>query len=67
MNIEVVSFNLVFNSYRIIDDSSLGMIKTRVSGVGRRLILTSTIDEKEFPFESKPGFTFGVSTRIKPK
>lgn len=43
------------------------MIKSRVSGVGRRLILTSTIDEKEYPFASKPGFTFGVSTRIKPK
>ena len=67
MSIEVVSLSIVCNAFQFIDDSSLGMIKTRVSGVGRRLILTSTIDEKEFPFASKPGFTFGVSTRIKPK
>jgi hypothetical protein len=50
-----------------LDESSLGMINTRVSDIGRRLVQTSTIDEKDFPFAVKPGYTFGVSTRSEPK
>lgn len=43
------------------------MVKSRVSEVGRRLITSSTIDEKELPSGSKPGFSFGVTTRSKPQ
>ena len=47
----------------VLDESSLGMINTRVSDIGRRLILTAKEDEKHFPFAVKRGYTFGVSTR----
>ena len=53
-----------FLGYRIdLVESSIGMNKTRTSLIGRRLFETSTIDEKDLPFASKPGFTFGISTR----
>lgn len=48
---------------RLSDESSLGMINTRVSDIGRRLTLTAKEDEKHFPFAVKRGYTFGVSTR----
>ncbi len=48
-------------------ESSIGMPNFRVSDVGRRLITSSTIDEKELPSASKPGFSFGITTRSKPE
>jgi len=54
-------------SINFLDESSLGMINTRVTEVGRRLITTSRYDEKDYPFSVKPGFTWGISTRSKPK
>jgi hypothetical protein len=43
------------------------MTKSRVSPVGRRLLMNSIIDEKDIPITLKPGFTFGISTRSTPK
>ena len=43
------------------------MNTTRISQIGRKLIESSTIDEKGLPFATKPGFSFGVSTRSVPK
>lgn len=48
-------------------ESSFGMNRTRISGIGRKLIESSTIDERGLPFATKPGFSFGVSTRTVPK
>ena len=50
-----------------IDESSLGMSPTRVSSVGRRLQYGACTDEKHFPFAQKPGYTWGVGVRTKPR
>jgi len=42
------------------------MVNTRVTGIGRRLFKTSRVDEKDYPFSAKPGFTWGISIRTKP-
>jgi hypothetical protein len=50
-----------------LDESSFGMNRTRISQIGRKLIESSTIDERGLPFATKPGFSFGVSTRTVPR
>ena len=62
MNLEAVSADILYYIF-IVDESSLGMVNTRVSDIGRRLVLTAKDDEKHFPFAVKPGYTFGVITR----
>jgi hypothetical protein len=41
------------------------MSKTRISDIGRRLV--SLNDEKNLAFCTKPGYTWGSSTRTQPK
>lgn len=43
------------------------MTQTRVSDIGRRLFYAASEDEAELPFAQKPGFTWGVGVRTKPR
>lgn len=43
----------------------MGMGKTRISDIGRRLVTCK--EEDKNPFSSKPGYTWGNSTRSTPK
>jgi hypothetical protein len=56
---------LLFCLLMCLVESSIGMSKSRISDIGRRLVTAD--DEKKLPFHSKPGYTWGNSTRSTPK
>jgi hypothetical protein len=56
---------LAFGLLMCLVESSIGMSKSRISDIGRRLVTAD--DEKKLPFHSKPGYTWGSSTRSTPK
>ena len=49
-----------------LDESSLGMKVSRVSGVGRRIRSQIGNDDENLPFADKPGFTWGNTIRADP-
>lgn len=48
-------------------ESSIGMSPRRISDIGRRLVYGAGVDEKLAPFAQKPGYTWGVGIRTRPK
>jgi len=43
------------------------MSPSRISDVGRRLLVSAGVDEAGLPFAAKPGYTWGVGVRTKPR
>jgi len=63
----IVLVLLMFLICFTLDETSIGMVKSRISAVGRRLIQLDGADDKHDSYWKKPGYTWGMSTRTQPR